>query len=879
MKLIGIGLGLATIASATSVNAEPGNHHVYSMDIRSQFLGQALKIFALQTGQQLAFEPMAVQDRTSVALQGRFTARDALETLISKSGLAVRSTKGGFLLVQAVVPRARRSSANEVSDTPAPLAQTSSVEDIVVTANKREESINKVGLTIKALGAAQLEQQRVTTLEDLSAAVPGLNYAQTENATPVYTLRGIGFYDTALAAYPAVSVYLDQAPLPFPVLTTLTLFDIERIEVLKGPQGTLFGNNATGGAINYIAAKPTREDHAGVSLTYSRFNTFNTDAFISGPLTDNLLARLAVSATSGDGWQKSISRPNDTNGAPETFAVRYLMDWRPTDRLRIQTNLNGWRDRSQPTAAQFVEFIPTRPGTIPDPIPNQPVPNAINNPRLAEWSPEYAPHADNRFLQATARADYNVTDNIVFTSLTSYIDYKHNQRPEGDGLVQNRNDIIAFLGNIKSFSQEIRLANNVNDIFRWTLGFNYSHDRVYDYINVDYSDSTAFYSPSLPDNVADTGTPGGWGSAGSSTRQIATNYAAFASGEYGIGQFTLKAGARYTQANRRSSNCTFALDFNGRPNPANSFFSSLSSLLTGTAVTISPGECFTLGADGFPHAVPGKLDQHNLSWRVGVDWKPSNNLLAYVNVAKGYKAGSFPNLGAASDSGYTPVNQESVLTYEGGLKAQFLDRKISANLAVFYSDYTDKQIKSKLFDPLFGYGLALVNVPKSSIKGMEIDATIRPFVGITIGSAATYLDTRIKNSVGPDGQFLITLINNQTNSAGNPIPYASKWTVAGNFNYDFAVSANTDAFIGAQVMHRTKTNASIGDEPSVDIPGYTTLDLQAGINFGDRKYRLMVWGKNVTNEFYVTNRNDSFDGVAQYIGRPATYGVTLSFRY
>jgi len=156
----------------------------------------------------------------------------------------------------------------------------------------------------------------------------------------VYTLRGIGFYDTTLGAYPSVSVYLDQAPLSFPVLTKLTLFDIERIEVLKGPQGTLFGNNATGGAINYIAAKPTRELKAGVSLDYSRFNTFTTDAYISGPLTENLLGRLAVKVESGNGWQESISRPGDTNGAPKTYAARLLLDWHPFEALRIQTNLN-----------------------------------------------------------------------------------------------------------------------------------------------------------------------------------------------------------------------------------------------------------------------------------------------------------------------------------------------------------------------------------------------------------------------------------------------------------------------------------------------------------------------------------------------------------
>jgi outer membrane receptor protein involved in Fe transport len=148
---------------------------------------------------------------------------------------------GGLLCLAALVSPGIASAASNEGD---------ALEEIVVTANKRSESLDKVGSAIQVLSAATLDQQHVTSLQDLAAAVPGLTYTQSEYGTPVYTLRGVGFYDTSLASYPDVSVYLDQAPLPFPVQTVLTLFDMQRVEVLKGPQGTLFGNNATGGAIN-----------------------------------------------------------------------------------------------------------------------------------------------------------------------------------------------------------------------------------------------------------------------------------------------------------------------------------------------------------------------------------------------------------------------------------------------------------------------------------------------------------------------------------------------------------------------------------------------------------------------------------------------------
>src|SRR5258706_1878335 len=230
--------------------------------------------------------------------------------MITKSKGALRASVGSMLFA-ALAMHSAAAIAETSKDRTEASGQAAgpdySLQEIIVTANKREESINKVGLTIKALGAAQLEQQHISSLQDLAAAVPGLQYAQTENATPVYTLRGIGYYDTTIGAPPAVSVYIDQAPLAYPVMTTRALFDLERVEVLKGPQGTLFGNNATGGAINYIAAKPTNYFSTGFTATTDRFGQFAGEGYVSGPVTDTLKARVAVSTTQGGDWQHTYT--------------------------------------------------------------------------------------------------------------------------------------------------------------------------------------------------------------------------------------------------------------------------------------------------------------------------------------------------------------------------------------------------------------------------------------------------------------------------------------------------------------------------------------------------------------------------------------------
>ena len=279
----------------------------------------------------------------------------------------VGSTAGSMAPVGAPATSMSSSSSGDVSaQDPAVAASqadnknSGEASDIVVTANKREQNLSKVGLSISALGAQQLANQRISNVADLAQVTPGLTFAPTPTTTPVYTLRGVGFFESTLAAYPDVSLYIDQAPLPLPVMSTLTAFDLERVEVLKGPQGTLFGNNATGGAINFVAAKPTATQHGGLEFGYSRFNTLEASGFLSGPLTDTLSYRVAFkTAHSGDGWQKSYTR-NDSIGKENNIAGRMILDWAPIERLKFSLNVNAWQDKDDPQVPQKIANAPHR---------------------------------------------------------------------------------------------------------------------------------------------------------------------------------------------------------------------------------------------------------------------------------------------------------------------------------------------------------------------------------------------------------------------------------------------------------------------------------------------------------------------------------------
>lgn len=776
---------------------------------------------------------------------------------------------------QAVAPAADAASQPPVEAETASQAPDSN--DIVVTANKREQRLNDVGITVAVVSGDALQNRQINSLADLANATPSLSFTNSANGTPVYTLRGVGFYETSIGAYPTVSTYVDEAPLAFPVLSSHSAFDLERVEILKGPQGTLFGQNATGGAINYIAAKPTNELSAGGSISYGRFNEVVADAFISGPISSTLRARLAGRIERADGWQISNSRPGDRNGKVENYMGRLLIDFEPTERLRFKLNINGWKDNSETQAPQYIALFTQAPTFLTPQLAAAQF--SPERPQAADWTPG-VPRRSNRLGQATLRAEFDVSDNITLTSLTSYADYKQRQGDEGDGLPLSTLDLVDNTGRIKSFNQELRLSNSSASDFRWVIGANYERSKVNELIDLSFPDASV------------RGLYGSFGypffSLSYSNDQKMENYAGFANIEYDIGQLTLKVGGRYTKSRTDASECGF--DDSGSPINTGPLFYDV---LFGGALGPYAGQCYQINntPDTYNGVAPGAsgrftdtLKEDNFSWRVGLDYKPVDDVLLYANVAKGYKAGSYPTLSASLFSQYLPVVQESVQSYEAGFKATLLDRTLQLNGAAFYYDYTDKQLRSKLVDPNFGILDTLQNIPKSDVKGFEIEMSIRPTQGLVINNTFTYLDATIKEFTGINSGGI------SANFAGENVPYTPKYQFGSNIDYEFPLSDSLNGFLGTSLNFRSKTVATIGGEinpagvtsPVTTVFGiddYVLLDLRAGVAAADDSWRVSVWGKNVGNEYYWNNVVAAFDTIQRYAGKPATYGVSVSFHY
>lgn len=741
----------------------------------------------------------------------------------------------------------------------------SATDDIIVTAQKRSERLSEVPLSVTAATGEQLARSGVTSPADLGKIVTGFSYQPSNYGAPVYSIRGVGFFDNAAAVAPTVSVYVDQAPLPYLVMTPGATLDLERVEVLKGPQGTLFGQNSTGGAINFIAAKPTHQLSFGATGDYGRFGRADFSGYISGPLSSTLGIRIAAKTEQGGAWQKSLTRPNDRLGDRNFTAGRMILSWEPSSVARLELNVNGWLDKSETQAAQYLSYAPTRSAAVGGYTDLQAVllatPPAPNDNRAADWDAGRNYRQNSKFGQISLRGEFDLSDHVQLTTITSYSHLNYYLPVDSDG-TRFSNFYGTTDAKIDSVSQEIRFSGDLSDgALRWMVGGNYGFDDTLE------SRKTEFVASNS-----------GIGPLRFSEFRVFNNVdvetaAAFGSLEYKLSPtISLQGSARYTSQNRKAEGC-LADTGNGELARAYSLISTS---------PYSAGQCVSFQSPvpaGPPPFVPvgglirRNLDEDNVSWRGNLSWRPNDDLHLYVNVTKGYKAGSFSSLPLVFSGQYTPVPQESVVAYEAGVKASLLDRKVQLAGAAFYYDYTDKQILGYVLTP-FGNLPGLVTVPKSRVAGGELSVLLRPVSGLTINASATYVDSKVRGSYVTRDPFSTPI-----DIAGYAFPNSPKWQTTTDIEYAFPLGGSLQGVFGGNVSYRSHTTATFGGGSEFRIPSYALVDLRAGVESADGRWSAQIYGRNIFNQFYTTNVSHVVDTVSRVTGRPATYGIRLSYRY
>ncbi|MGE4323346.1 MAG: TonB-dependent receptor [Sphingobium sp.] len=741
--------------------------------------------------------------------------------------------------------------------------------DIIVTAQKRAQSLNNVPIAITAVSGEKLVELGITDTRDLVRIEPSFKFSQSTYGTAIYTIRGVGFNDYSLNASPTVSVYTDEVPFSYPSFTKAASLDLERVEVIKGPQGILFGQNSTGGAINNIAAKPTNTMTAGFDGSMERFARGDISGFVSGPLSDTVRFRVAAGYTFGGAWQRSYSR-DETAGDADLLRGRAQLEMDASERLRIRLTVGGYIDKSETQAPHLVGIYlnrdPSRP-QIPEVLAYPLAPAGDN--RAADWNIARPGRNDEWFVQPSARIEYDISDDVQLTSITAYAHFRDKGYRANDGMALSNNE-ADFDQKNKSFYQELRLSGQTFDNrLDWMLGGQYSTEDT----DIDFE---RYYTESSPAYGSNPPFKGG----GAKHFEKIKTWAAFGNLDIHLtDQITARLGARYTDYSIDHEGCSYDTDGN---------LSKLYGLILG--VPIAPGACVSARRDFTPGMVPSRLDDNNLSWRVGLDWKPNNDTLLYASVTRGYKAGVIQSGSVTTYLSVEPVAAEQVTAYEIGLKAGLFDRKLQANAAIFHYDYVDKQFQGRDPDPLgvFGNLIRLVAVPKSRLTGAELSLSARPVDGLTLSGGLTYLKSKVTSDYNNFDSY-----GRPLNFKGSRFPFTPEWSLSGDIDYRTPIGGTMTGFAGVSATYQSGTVSAFGGKsrdaetapPFVKgstrlvIPGYALLDARIGMELNDGQYRFMLFGRNITNKYYITDLVYQNDTIASRTGKPAIYGVSASLRF
>lgn len=266
--------------------------------------------------------------------------------------------------ILAFILQSQGAYAEEIASEPK-VESAKILEVIQVTARKRAENANDIPMSISAFSGDALENAGITDASALVQITPGLTYAKSPTNTPIFSIRGVGFNTSNLSSTATVGLYVDEIAYAYPYMANGALFDMQRVEVLKGPQGTLYGRNTTGGLVNFITNKPSDKFEAEVTAEIGNFETTNFSGVLNLPISDTVAVRFATRYDKrGEGYQRSLTRPEDTNGEKDTFAFRTSLAWNPNDDLSVDLSANYWRDQSDTVAGQIVGLSPDQPDLI-----------------------------------------------------------------------------------------------------------------------------------------------------------------------------------------------------------------------------------------------------------------------------------------------------------------------------------------------------------------------------------------------------------------------------------------------------------------------------------------------------------------------------------
>lgn len=732
--------------------------------------------------------------------------------------------------------------------------------EIVVTAQRREQSAQDVAISMTVVSPAQLET--LQTSADLAKVTPnvqldtplGLGMSRT-------SIRGVAQFDFNAAATTSNMLYVDEVPLNAAISQGVPLWDLARVEVLRGPQGTLFGRNATGGAIRFISERPGSELDGYFDVTLGSYGERNIRAAVSGPLTDQLGVRLSFVSQNADGEYFNVTT-NRKMGGTERYGVRGVVVWEPTDTVSIDLKAQYFEGEGSTPRFKSTPGLASQPGFEPD----------VNYTSIADIQAAYGFSnlgVNSNFRRAEFDADpkdtlrhipVQLSANIdmgfaTLTSVTGYLDVKQSYIVDLDG---TQAPILTEYArsNSRQWTQEVRLTSPSGNRFNWIAGLFYINEKVGTNVSWDATEwlrNVGYGFPTAPTVMYTRG-----------VSQDTASFAAFLHTDYAITDaLKLTVAGRWTKerkdiAYRFRSRSSFDTEAPRTSLQSRDFVKAVDSGNLGTLLQAAQP---SLSAED---------SWSNFSWKVGLDYEPSSDLLVYGFVSRGFKGGAFkPTANTRAevlrpDGSILSVSPEIITDYEIGVKSDLFDRKLRLNAGIFYYDYKDYQTNQL---DLTTVTQVLSNLRKAELYGAELELLFRPVRGLAISAGGGLLGSKIKESIDP------ALV-------GNQLPFAANANFNGSISYEIQTPIGSikpeisGVYRGQYFL--TKENDSRKNA------AYTTFDAKIGFNNEELGIYGSLWIRNLTNKLAVVEIGDEseFFGSSQTIFVPRRrIGVTIGARF
>ncbi|MDF2640384.1 MAG: TonB-dependent receptor [Novosphingobium lindaniclasticum] len=727
----------------------------------------------------------------------------------------------------------------------APASQQASIDntEIIVTARRRSETLQSTPVAITAINTAMLENKAAVNIGDLQGTAPGLLITQQNSGAQAanISIRGLTYADIEKSQTPTVGVVVDGVTIGTNTGQLQDAFDIAQIEVLRGPQGTLFGANTIGGVINITRTKPTMEPGVKAELTYGRWNTWAAKAIVNYGDGETWGIKGWYFHNESDGFYRNVIRDTRAGGSKgDSYGASVLFEPTGTG-FDAQLSVENVVQSFEPVVSNLTNSTETFCGLIPA--------NECNRNNTTDLYTVFTLPARSKYRapNATLQMNYDLGA-VKLSSITGWRHSKENQTQDFDG---SSSDLYYVDRRQKytQWSQELRAAGNLFTGFDYVVGAYYFHSKY------DLTQWTRFFgfNPSIPPTEFDRNPQTNVGKT--------TSYAFFGDFNWAFAdKWRLSFGGRWSHDNKKLTNS----------------FAQTGLIGSGDA--------------NFTKFTP----------KVGIDYRPNNDVMLYASWSRGYRSGGFSPRAATALTASTPFQPETVDAYEIGAKLAAFNRKLEVNLAGYISDYKDMQQNLTVPGGPLGNQTITGNVPGGAmIKGIEMDATVRITPQLTITASTAYMKSHFRNFV-TNGAFGTQIV--PFDYSANRLIYAPKFTSSLNADYTVPtsfgkvvatagwrhISPYDEQISQASLTPVTDASGTVtgvivgGNDPRVRTTTQDLVDASLTVNFdiGDKEAYVRLFGRNLLNE-KTTTHAFTVAGLFSFgmALEPRTYGATVGVKF